>query len=55
MPVFVYRAVTDDGKIIRNRVEDVSRKNLIKKLRRNNIYPISISSMPSFSILSGFY
>ena len=45
MPVFVYRAVTDDGKIIRNRVEDVSRKNLIKKLRRNNIYPISINQV----------
>lgn len=45
MPVFVYRAVTDEGKIIRNRVEDVSRKNLIKKLRRNNIYPISINQV----------
>ena len=42
MPVFVYRAVTDDGKIVRNRVEDFSRKSLIKKLMRNGLTPISI-------------
>ena len=42
MPVFVYRAVTADGKIVRNRVEEINRKSLIKKLRRNDIYPISI-------------
>ncbi len=42
MPVFVYRAVTNDGKIVRNRVEDFSRKSLIKKLMRNGLTPISI-------------
>ena len=42
MPIYVYRAVTDNGTIIRNRVEDINRNSLIKKLKRNNITPISI-------------
>ena len=47
MPVFVYRAVTDKGKIVRNKVDDISRKSLIKKLRRNNLTPISIVQLRS--------
>ena len=42
MPSFVYRAVTDDGRIVRNRVEELSRKTLIKKLLKNGLTPISI-------------
>ena len=42
MPTFVYRAVTNNGTIIRNRVDDISRKSLIKKLKNNNLMPISI-------------
>lgn len=42
MPVFVYRAVTEDGKIVRNRVDEINRKALIKKLMRNGLTPISI-------------
>lgn len=42
MPSFVYRAVTDKGQIVRNKVEEVSRKALIKKLLRNGLTPISI-------------
>ena len=42
MPVFVYRAVTDNGTIVRNRVDEINRKALIKKLKRNNLTPISI-------------
>ena len=47
MPVFVYRAVTDKGTIVRNRVEDINRKALIKKLRRNNLTPINIVQVSS--------
>ena len=51
MPVFVYRAVTAEGKIVRNRVEEINRKALIKKLRRNNLYPINIvQAKKSFNI-----
>lgn len=42
MPSYVYKAVTDNGTIVRNKVEDISRKSLIKKLKRNNLTPISI-------------
>ena len=42
MPSFIYRAVTDKGKIVQNRVEDINRKALIKKLIRNGLTPISI-------------
>lgn len=42
MPVFVYRAVTENGTIVRNKVEDISRKSLIKKLKRNSLTPINI-------------
>ena len=42
MPIFVYRAVTEKGTIVRNKVEDINRKNLIKKLKRNNLTPINI-------------
>ena len=42
MPTFVYRAVTEKGDIVRNRVEDINRKNLIRKLKNNNLMPINI-------------
>ena len=42
MPVFVYKAVTNKGQIVRNKVEDINRKSLIKKLKRNDLTPISI-------------
>ena len=42
MPTFVYRAVTKEGNIIRNRVEDINRKSLIKKLKNNDLMPINI-------------
>ena len=42
MPTYVYRAVTDRGVIIRNRVEELNKSSLIKKLKRNNITPIQI-------------
>ncbi len=42
MPSFLYRAVTNDGKIVRNTVEEINRKALIKKLLRNGLTPINI-------------
>ena len=42
MPTFVYRAVTQEGTIVRNRVEDINRKSLIKKLKNNGLMPINI-------------
>lgn len=42
MPTFVYRAVDEHGKIVRNRVEDINKKMLIKKLKNHNLMPISV-------------
>ena len=42
MPTFVYKAVTSKGDIVRNRVDDINRKNLIRKLKNNNLTPINI-------------
>lgn len=42
MPEYVYRAVTEHGQIVKNRVEEASKNVLIKKLKGNNLLPISI-------------
>ena len=45
MPEYVYRAVTNKGQIVKNRVEDVNRNALIKKLKSSNLLPISITQV----------
>ena len=42
MPVYAYKAVTDKGLIVRNKVEESSKKLLIEKLRDNVITPIEV-------------
>ncbi len=42
MPTYMYRALTKNGQEVKNRVEDSSRINLIKKLKRNGLIPISV-------------
>ncbi len=43
MPTYRYRALTDNGVIVSNIVDEQSRSALIKKLKRNNLVPISIT------------
>lgn len=45
MPTYMYKAMTDKGVIVRNRVEASSRLYLIKSLKENNLLPISIEQM----------
>ena len=42
MPVFVYRAITDKGLIIKNKVEEASKQALLKRLKNNGITPIEV-------------
>ena len=42
MPEYVYKAITSKGQTVRNRVEDVNRNTLIKKLKNNGLLPISV-------------
>ena len=45
MPTYVYKAVTDKGVIVRNKVEATSRQNLIKSLKNSKLLPISIEQI----------
>lgn len=42
MPLYYYKAVTRNGQIVRNKVEDKSRINLMKKLKRNGLTPVIV-------------
>ena len=42
MPEYIYKAVTKQGQIVRNRVEDSSRNTLVKKLKSNDLLPIEV-------------
>jgi len=42
MPRYYYKAITHSGKIVKNRVEDTSRINLMRKLKRNGLMPVMV-------------
>ena len=42
MPEYVYRAVTKNGIIVKNKVEEGSKQTLIKRLKDNDLMPIQI-------------
>lgn len=45
MPIYMYKAVTSSGLIVRNRVEAGSKQNLIRLLKDNDLMPITIEQM----------
>ena len=42
MATFSYKAVTKDGRIVTNKIEEGNRLTLIKKLKSNGLYTISV-------------
>lgn len=42
MPEYVYRAVTDKGLIVKNKVEDSNKQSLIRRLKHNGLTPIQV-------------
>jgi len=46
MAVYIYKAMTKSGMIVRNRVESPTKQNLVKILKNNGMLPISIDKMP---------
>jgi len=42
MPLFMYKAVTKGGALVKNKVDDISKYALIQKLKRNDLTPIDI-------------
>ena len=45
MPTYMYKAMTDKGVIVKNKVESASRQYLIKILKESNLLPISIEQV----------
>lgn len=45
MPIYMYRAMTKTGVIVRNKVEASSRQNLIKSLKSSDLLPIAIEQL----------
>jgi type II secretory pathway component PulF len=43
MPVFIYKAVTKNGQLVRNRVEEMNKFILLKKLKSNDLLPIEVT------------
>lgn len=42
MPTYVYKAMTERGQIVRNRITDANKVACIKRLKNNNLIPISV-------------
>ena len=42
MAEYVYKAVTKQGQIVKNRVEETSKNNLVKRLKQNELLPIEV-------------
>ena len=42
MPEYIYKAVTDKGLIVKNKVDDSSKMSLIRKLKNNDLTPIEV-------------
>ena len=42
MPEYVYKAITKEGVIVRNKVESSSKQKLIQRLKSGNLTPIDI-------------
>ena len=43
MPTYIYKAVTRDGRIVKNRVEEGNKLFLIRKLKSHGLAPITVS------------
>ena len=42
MPEYVYRAITKEGVIVKNRVESGNKQTLVKRLKEGNLTPIDV-------------
>lgn len=45
MPLYIYKAVTANGQVVRNRVEELNRFVLLKKLKNNGMMPIKVTQI----------
>ena len=45
MPIYIYKAVTKNGQVVRNRVEEKNKFVLMRKIKENELMPISITQI----------
>lgn len=45
MALYIYKAVTSKGQIVRNRVEEINKFVLLKKLKNNGLMPIKVTQI----------
>ena len=45
MPIYIYKAITKSGLIVKNRIESSSRQNLLKTLKGNGLIPIDVQQV----------
>ena len=45
MHIYIYKAATKNGQVVRNRVEEVNRFILLRRLKNNNLLPISVTQI----------
>ena len=45
MPLYIYKAVTEKGQIVRNRVEERNKHILLKRLKNNKLMPIQVTQI----------
>ena len=44
MPIYKYRAITNQGVIVENKIEESSKVAVINRLKRNQLNPISVET-----------
>lgn len=45
MPLYIYKAATNDGQVVRNRVEELNRFVLLKKIKSAGLMPIKVTQI----------
>ena len=45
MPIFIYKAATKSGQVVTNRVEEINRFILLRRLKNNDLLPISVTQI----------
>ena len=45
MPLYIYKAVSKDGHVVTNRVEELNKYVLLKKIKTNGLMPIAVTQI----------
>ena len=51
MPVYIYRAATRSGKVVSNRMDEISKQKVFEKLKANGLTPISVDEQRGMGVM----